>query len=148
MKTFQQFCEQAYQLNEFQIGNPLNNPIVKKVTSKINPVITTLDRIESGVTAAGIDKTRPQDIPTRLANVYGVIKPFSLPSMAPDIMRQGKTGSLTDVISKKIPGMTPNPKTDIGRRAGQAISKALIPPTASGKVAVKGTDNKTYYMNK
>jgi len=37
MKTFKQFCSEAYQLDEFQIGNPLNNPMVKKVTQ--NPLV-------------------------------------------------------------------------------------------------------------
>lgn len=152
MKTFKQFCSEACQLNEFQLRNPLNNPLVKGITSKVKPVVRNLERIESGVTASGIDKTRPQDIPTRLANLYGVIKPLSLPSMAPDIIRQGQTGSLTDVAARKIPGMTPNPKTDIGRRLGQSISSAVsrvvTPPTASGKVAVKGANGKTYYMEK
>jgi len=46
MKTFNQFCIEAYQLNEFQIGNPLNNPMVKKVTQ--NPLVKTTGRFVGG----------------------------------------------------------------------------------------------------
>jgi len=46
MKTFNQFCSEAYQLNEFQIGNPLNNPMVKKVTQ--NPLVKTTGRVVGG----------------------------------------------------------------------------------------------------
>ena len=46
MKTFKQFYQEAYQLDEFKIGNPLNNPLVKKVTQ--NPVVRTTSRVLGG----------------------------------------------------------------------------------------------------
>lgn len=125
MKTFNEFCAEAYQLNEFQIGNPLNNPIVNKVARKIKPVFKNLERIENIVGASGIDKSRPQDLPTRAANLYGIVRPFSLPAMAPELIRQGESGSLTDRVARRIPGMTPNPKTDIGRKLGDVFSSVV-----------------------
>lgn len=125
MKTFKQFCSEAYQLNEFRIGNPLNNPVVKKVTSKINPVFKNLERIENIVGVSGIDKSRPQDLPTRAANLYGIARPFSLPAMAPTIVRQGQSGSLVDKTARAIPGMTPNPKTDLGKRIGDTLGRGI-----------------------
>lgn len=145
MKTFNQFCSEAYQLNEFQIGNPLNNPVVKKVTSKINPVFKNLERIENIVNVSGIDKSRPQDLPTRAANLYGIARPFSLPAMAPDIIRQGQSGSLVDKAARAIPGMTPNPKTDLARRAGTALMDFArgkpITPAPKGPVKIPSLRN-------
>lgn len=149
MKTFQQFCEQAYNLNEFKIGNPLQNPTIRRVAS---PVFRNLERIENIATVIGATPGK-KDIASRAAAAYGIAKPLSFPSMAPDIVKQGQTGSFVDKTARAIPGMTPNPKTDIGRRLGTAISgvasKAFTPPTASGRVKV-GTDKtgKPIYMDK
>lgn len=48
MKTFQEFCTEAYQLNEFDAGNwwtrnVTNNPVVRRVTN--NPVTRTASRV-------------------------------------------------------------------------------------------------------
>ena len=66
MKTFQQFCEDAYQLNEFKIGNPLNNPLIKKA---------------GGLVLRGlgaVDALNPKETPVnRTSGVLSVVKPFS-----------------------------------------------------------------------
>jgi len=149
MKTFQQFCEDSYQLYEFKIGNPLQNPTVRRIAS---PVFKNLERIENISTAAGLDPGK-KDFASRAAAVYGIVRPLSFLSMAPDIVKQGQTGSFVDKTAKVIPGMTPNPKTDIGRQLGTSISRfasrVFTPPTAAGKVKV-GTDKagKSIYMDK
>jgi hypothetical protein len=65
MKTFREFYIDAYQLNEFRIGNPLNNPLVKKVTQ--NPVVRTTGRVLGGALnvafnrALGVEKATTDD---------------------------------------------------------------------------------------
>jgi len=144
MKTFNQFCTEAYQLNEFQIGNPLNNPMVKKVTSKINPLFRNLDRIENIATTIGATPDK-KDVVSRAAAAYGIIRPLSLPSMAPDIVKQGQSGSLTDKVARSIPGMTTNPKTDLARRAGTALMDFArgkpITPAPKGPVKIPNLRN-------
>ena len=54
MKTFKQFYQEAYQLDEFKIGNPLNNPLVKKVTQ--NPLVKTTSRVVGGALNFGFNR--------------------------------------------------------------------------------------------
>jgi hypothetical protein len=119
MKTFQDFCEDAYQLNEFRIGNPLNNPLLKQVTQ--NPLVKR--GVNLGIRAFGFDTAtnRSLDPATRLSGAISVVKPHSPTVLAPSIFAQGQSGSLTDKVARKIPGMTPNPQTDIGKRMGDVI---------------------------
>ena len=140
MKTFQQFCGDAYQLNEFRIQNTKNNPVVRNISGVAKNLIRGLNVMDV------IDRTKS---PLEKAGAaYGVVKPYSPVTYAPTVFNQGKTGSLVDKTAKAIPGMTPNLKTDIGRRLGTSISRSIVPSTASGKVPVKGSDGKTYYMDK
>jgi hypothetical protein len=66
MKTFKQFCAEAYQLDEFRVGNPLNNPLVKKV---------------GGFALRGLgmaDALNPKETPAnRVAGALSAVKPFS-----------------------------------------------------------------------
>jgi len=156
MKTFQQFCEDVYQLNEFQIENPLKNPLVKRVTQNPNVQkalkvgnigLKNLTRIAN--TTDVFDNTKnPVE---RAAAAFGVVKPYNPITYAPMIVNQGRMGSTLDKTLRSIPsapGFSNNPETDIGARSGRAIRDLITPPTASGKVAVRGSDGKTYYMDK
>jgi len=70
MKTFQQFCEDAYRLNEFNIGNPLNNPLVKKAGGFVLRGI------------GAVDALNPKETPVnRAAGALSVVKPFSPATM-------------------------------------------------------------------
>lgn len=75
MKTFQQFCEDAYQLNEFQIGNPLQNPLVKRVTQ--NPIV----KRAGGLLVRGLSAQQaldPKETPAnRLSGALGTVAPLS-----------------------------------------------------------------------
>lgn len=44
---------------------------------------------------------------------------------APEIFMQGKPGSLLDRSLQNVPGIVPDPRTDVGRRAGQSIMNEL-----------------------
>lgn len=122
MKTFKEFYQEAYQLDEFQIENPLNNPMVKKITQ--NPYV------QYGKSALK-NLTRVANIPDvfdsskspleRVGAAYGIAKPYSPVTYAPRVFNQGQMGSLVDKTARVIPGMTPNPKTDLARRAGTAL---------------------------
>jgi len=156
MKTFKQFYQEAYQLDEFQIGNPLNNPLVKKVTQNPNvqkvlkyggSALKNLTRV-ANVTDVFDGSKSPLE---RAGAAYGIAKPYSPVTYAPRVFNQGQTGSRLDRTLRSIPsapGFSNNPQTDIGARSGRAISNLLAPPTASGKVAVKGRDGRIYYMDK
>lgn len=156
MKTFRQFYVEAYQLDEFQIENPLNNPLVKRVTQnpnvqkalKVSKVgLKNLTRFAYATDVFDNTKNPVQ----RAAAAYGVVKPYSPVTYAPRIINQGRTGSTLDKTLRSIPsapGFSNNPETDIGARSGRAIRNLVTPPTASGKVAVRGNDGKTYYMDK
>lgn len=83
MKTFKQFYVEAYQLNEFQLGNPLNNPLVKKVTQ--NPLVK--GGVKLGTRALGaldvIDpKTRPGE---KVVGALTAVRPFHPASMAASV---------------------------------------------------------------
>ena len=158
MKTFQQFCENAYQLDEFRIGNPLDNPTIKRITQ--NPQVQRAARsLNTGAkwvarASYAMDVLDPKKNPLEKAvSAYGVVKPFSPTTYAPAVFKQGRTGSIIDRTARAIPGMTPDPNRDVGRRLGTAISSTaseiLSPATASGKVKV-GTDRsgKPIYMDK
>jgi hypothetical protein len=75
MKTFKQFCKEAYQLNEFKVGNPLQNPLVKKVTQ--NPVV----KKAGGLLLRGLSAQQaldPKETPAnRLAGAMGTVAPLS-----------------------------------------------------------------------
>lgn len=87
---------------------------------------TVAKDITTGALAeAGIKKTIP--IAGKFApNLVGVIAPAARLAgpiaTGAALFGQGQTGSLTDVLARKasniIPGLKANPKTDIGRRAG------------------------------
>jgi hypothetical protein len=54
---------------------------------------------------------------SRLAGGLGAV------GVGANLFAQGKTGSVMDQAVKKLPGIKANPKTDLGRRAGNAISR-------------------------
>jgi hypothetical protein len=71
MKTFKQFCVEAYQINEFQISNPL----VKKVTQ--NPIVKRV----GGLLTRGLYATQaldPKETPAnRLSGALGTVAPYN-----------------------------------------------------------------------
>lgn len=75
MKTFKQFCEDAYNLNEFKIENPLNNPLVKKVTQ--NP----LAKKAGGLLLRGLSAQQaldPKETPAnRVTGALGTVAPYN-----------------------------------------------------------------------
>jgi hypothetical protein len=54
-----------------------------------------------------------------------------------NLFMQGKSGSVVDQAVKKLPGIKANPKTDIGKRAGDAISRTASQAAAALKKQLK-----------
>ena len=54
-----------------------------------------------------------------------------------NLFMQGKSGSVVDQAVKKLPGIKANPKTDLGKRAGDAISRAAKQAGAAMKKQLK-----------
>jgi len=83
MKTFKQFYSEAYQINEFQIGNPLQNPLVKKVTQ--NPLVrkgTNFALRASGAVTALDPKASAGD---RVVGALSAAKPYHPATLAASI---------------------------------------------------------------
>ncbi len=59
-----------------------------------------------------------------LGNLARGIGVFTAPSWMPAIFNQGQSSSALSRNIGRVPGMTPNPKTDIGRRAGNELQYA------------------------
>ena len=89
--------------------------------------------VGGAVTEAGIQAAAPtvarfapglMRIAAPVARVAGPV------AVGAALFGQGQTGSLTDVLAQKaanyVPGLRPNPKTDIGRMAGHAISNEAM----------------------
>lgn len=81
------------------------------------------------ITEAAIKKIAPA-VGARAPLFNAVVKSPAARAVAPiaagfALFNQGRSGSLTDVITKKaanvIPGLKPNPKTDVGRMAGNEL---------------------------
>ena len=54
-----------------------------------------------------------------------------------NLFMQGKSGSVVDQAVKKLPGIKANPKTDLGKRAGDAISRTASQAAAALKKQLK-----------
>ena len=54
-----------------------------------------------------------------------------------NLFAQGKSGSVVDQAVKKLPGIKANPKTDLGKRAGDAISRTASQAAAALKKQLK-----------
>jgi len=59
-----------------------------------------------------------------LGNLARGIGVFTAPSWMPAVFNQGQSSSALSRNIGRVPGMTPNPKTDIGRRAGNELQYA------------------------
>lgn len=120
MKTFQQFCEDAYQLNEFQIGNPLQNPLVKKVTQ--NPVVK--QGVKWATRASGaLTALDPKESPgSRVVGAMTAVKPFNPVTLgasvavpaALEIAKQRRAAQQARYTS-----LIPSGKTDVSGKPAQ-----------------------------
>jgi hypothetical protein len=54
-----------------------------------------------------------------------------------NLFMQGKSGSVVDQAVKKLPGIKANPKTDLGKRAGDAIGRTAAQAAAALKKQLK-----------
>lgn len=68
---------------------------------------------------------------SRLAGKVGAV------GVGTNLFMQGKSGSEIDQLAKRIPGMKANPKTDLGKRAGDAITRTASQAAASLKKQLK-----------
>jgi hypothetical protein len=124
MKTFQQFCEDAYQLNEFNIGNLSNNPLVKKVTQ--NPVVKRVMggafRVDGAATAIN-----PKETPmNRATGALNAVKPFSPVTMGAGLGSQVLGPALINLAKqreqarqKRLYSLVPSGKTDVSGKPAQ-----------------------------
>ena len=118
MKTFQQFCEDAYQLNEIQ--NPLNNPLVKRVTQ--NPVVRQGFKWASRAGGA-FTALDPKESPgSRVVGAMTTVKPFNPVTLgasvavpaALEIAKQRRAAQQARYTS-----LIPSGKTDVSGKPAQ-----------------------------
>jgi hypothetical protein len=124
MKTFQEFCEDTYQLNEFRVGNPLNNPLVKKVTQ--NPVVKKVAggalRADSAATAINPKET----LMNRVTGALGAVKPFSPVTIGVGLGSQVLAPAAINLAKqreqarqKRLYSLVPSGKTDVSGKPAQ-----------------------------
>jgi hypothetical protein len=71
------------------------------------------------------------------AAMRGVAGKAGAVGVGANLFMQGKSGSVVDQAVKKLPGIKANPKTDLGKRAGDAISRTASQAAAALKKQLK-----------
>lgn len=120
MKTFQQFCEQVYQLDEFQIANPLQNPLVKKVTQ--NPMVKQGFKWATRAGGALTALDSKESPGSRVVGAMTVVKPFNPVTLgasvavpaALEIAKQRRAAQQARYTS-----LIPSGKTDVSGKPAQ-----------------------------
>lgn len=129
MKTFNQFCTEAYQLDEnILVNNPVTNAI-DKFGKKFKP-LQKYYRISGAMTA--LDKKAPTS--DRVFGAAQAINPATW--WMQTAFDQGKPDSIATTLSKvgpetiKVPGTSfgvgTKPSTDLGKRAGDALVNTAV----------------------
>jgi hypothetical protein len=71
------------------------------------------------------------------AAMRGVAGKAGAVGVGANLFAQGKSGSVVDQAVKKLPGIKANPKTDLGKRAGDAIGRTAAQAAAALKKQLK-----------
>jgi len=71
------------------------------------------------------------------AAMRGIVNKAGAVGVGANLFMQGKSGSVVDQAVKKLPGIKANPKTDLGKRAGDAISRTASQAAAALKKQLK-----------
>ena len=97
-----------------QAISPVTRP-VNRVLNRVQPLrnLARFDNVKNTMDP----KLSPID---RIGAGVGIALPFAGPIGA-TIMNQGQSGSVVDTVAKHIPGMKADPKTDIGKKIGDAV---------------------------
>ena len=139
MKTYKQFCTEANTvltenaatagtLTKPRTGNALtrlNDRIGQALSPVTRPVNRVLNRVQPfrnfyRAQNVGVALDKNQSPVDRIGGAIGVALPMAGPIGAA-IVNQGRSGSAVDTLAQNIPGMKADPKTDIGKKLGDAI---------------------------
>ena len=139
MKSYKQFCTEANTvltenaatagtLTKPRTGNALtrlNDRIGQALSPVTRPVNRVLNRVQPfrnfyRAQNVGVALDKNQSPVDRIGGAIGVALPMAGPIGAA-IVNQGRSGSAVDTLAQNIPGMKADPKTDIGKKLGDAI---------------------------
>jgi len=139
MKTFNQFCTEAYQLDENILTNNaltrglVNNP----VTSAVDKFAKKYQPLKNITRFMGAQNALNKNLPTtdRVFGALSTVAPYSAGVMQ-TVFNQGKPDSVTSKVSKmgpetiKVPGTSfgvgTKPSTDLGKRSGDALVNTAV----------------------
>jgi hypothetical protein len=139
MKTFNQFCTEAYQLDENILTNNaltrglVNNP----VTSAVDKFAKKYQPLKNITRFMGAQDALNKNLPTtdRVFGALSTVAPYSAGVMQ-TVFNQGKPDSVTSKVSKmgpetiKVPGTSfgvgTKPSTDLGKRSGDALVNTAV----------------------
>ena len=95
---------------------------ISPVTRPVNRVMNRLQPFRNFYRAqnVGVALDKNQSPVDRIGGAIGVALPMAGPIGAA-IVNQGRSGSAVDTLAQNIPGMKADPKTDIGKKLGDAI---------------------------
>lgn len=120
MKTFKQFYRESYQLDEFQIGNPLNNPIVKKVTQ--NPLVKKGAKLAArglGVLDVVDSESKPGE---KVVGALTAVRPFHPVSVASSVtvpLALNLAKQRRQAQQTRLNQLVPSGKTDVSGKPAQ-----------------------------
>jgi len=139
MKTFNQFCTEAYQLDENILTNNaltrglVNNP----VTSAVDKFAKKYQPLKNITRFMGAQDALNKNLPAtdRVFGALSTVAPYSAGVMQ-TVFNQGKPDSVTSKVSKmgpetiKVPGTSfgvgTKPSTDLGKRSGDALVNTAV----------------------
>jgi hypothetical protein len=108
-------------------GGRSTDPKINRLSAQTKPItgqrpIAPYKAPQRPSAAANVAKSRQalQAAGNRAQRIAGKVGAVGVGT---NLFMQGKSGSEIDRLAKRIPGMKANPKTDLGKRAGDALAR-------------------------